>query len=545
MLATFVIGLREGLEAALVVGILAAFLKRNGASMRPMWVGVVAAVLLSIAVGVTLEVVSTSLPQRAQEGMEAVISAVAVVFVTSMIVWMGAHARGLKKELEAHAGDALRDGAAWAMAGMAFLAIVKEGFETSVFLLATFQASTSVTAAVVGAVLGILVAVGLGAGLYHGGIRFNIGKFFQVTGVFLVFVAAGLVVTTLRTAHEAGWLTIGQGRTVDLTWLAPAGSIRAALLTGVLGIPTDPRVVEVLAWFLYLLPMLALVLWPAKRRLQGRAAMRLELGLAAGLAALALGLAFFVPSVAPYPSRPLAVVASADDPTPVGRVATSNDPRGVGVTDTHGRILSTTSLEGARFTATTVDGVAARRAQVTEQLPTTDLPSTLSLNRLVEYGGGRLPVGIDPQAAPGPFTAVWRQSSTVDVVETAGHVLLGAGQTTRTVLTVSGGGLAASRTLTVAPAAAGTTDWTVAPAVTAATAAAVVDRDHDAHERALWRTYFPIVLAVAAAALAAAGLRRRRALARAAETEPGSASAPAPVSPDQATGAAPLRVQNT
>ncbi|MGC5167206.1 iron uptake transporter permease EfeU [Luteimicrobium sp. DT211] len=545
MLATFVIGLREGLEAALVVGILAAFLKRNGASMRPLWWGIGAAVLLSVGVGVTLEVVSTSLPQRAQEGMETVISAVAVVFVTTMIVWMSAHARGLKKELEASAGAALKDGTAWAVAGMAFLAIVKEGFETSVFLLATFQASTSTTAAVVGAALGIVVSAGLGVGLYQGGIRFNIGRFFQVTGVFLVFVAAGLVVTTLRTAHEAGWLTVGQGRTVDLTWLAPAGSVQAALLTGVLGIPTEPRVVEVVAWFAYLVPMLAFVLWPAKRRLKGAAAMRFELGLAGGLAAAALALALLVPAVGPYPGGAnVPVVASADDPTPVGVAGIGTDGRAVGALDRQGRIMGTAGFGDAQGAATTVDGVAATEKQVTEDLPTTDLPTTVTLAQLTEYGGGRVPVGIDPTTAPGPYTASWKQTQAFDVVETGNHVLLRATQTTRTVLTVTGGGLAASRTVTVAPAAAGITDWTVAPDQVAATAAAVVARDRAAHERALWRVYLPIVLAVAAAALAAAGLRRRRALARAADPAASSAAPSLAPAPSQAPDAA-LRVQNT
>src|ERR1700712_824196 len=94
MLATLVIGLREGLEAALIVGILAAFLRRNGRSLRAMWIGVVLAVVLSIAVGAVLEVVSLSLPQAQQEGLETVIGAVAVVFVTGMIVWMNTHASG-------------------------------------------------------------------------------------------------------------------------------------------------------------------------------------------------------------------------------------------------------------------------------------------------------------------------------------------------------------------------------------------------------------------------------------------------------------------
>src|SRR5580693_3658738 len=120
MLATFVIGLREGLEAALIVGIIAAFLRGAGKSLAPMWLGVALAVLLSIAVGAGLDLVEQALPQAAQEGMEAVIGAVAVVFVTGMIAWMNAHARDLKRQLEAEAANALSQTGAYALASMAF-----------------------------------------------------------------------------------------------------------------------------------------------------------------------------------------------------------------------------------------------------------------------------------------------------------------------------------------------------------------------------------------------------------------------------------------
>ena len=113
--------------------------------------------------------------------------------------------------------------------------------------------------------------------MFSGGVRLNLGRFFTVTSVFLVLVAAGLVLSALRTGHEAGWVTIGQGRTVDLSWLAPAGSIRAALISGVLGIPADPRVVEVLGWACYLVPMLVLILWPRRLRPSRRRCRRVRL----------------------------------------------------------------------------------------------------------------------------------------------------------------------------------------------------------------------------------------------------------------------------
>ena len=177
MLATFVIGLREGLEAALIVGIIAAFLRRGGRRLTAMWVGVALAGALSLAVGVTLGAVERALPQAGQEAMESIIGAIAIVFVTTMIVWMNTHSRAMKQSLESEASAALGHGGAQALAVMAFLAVLKEGFETSVFLLATFSAAQSAVLAAIGAVVGVLVAVGIGWGIYAGGVRINLSRY--------------------------------------------------------------------------------------------------------------------------------------------------------------------------------------------------------------------------------------------------------------------------------------------------------------------------------------------------------------------------------
>ncbi|ETB25137.1 iron permease FTR1 family protein, partial [Mycobacterium avium 09-5983] len=275
-IGTFLIGLREGLEASLIVSIVAAFLKRNGQTLRPMFAGVAVAVLLSVAVGVGLDLLATSLPQAQQEMMETVINAVAVVFVTSMIIWMNRNAGQLKGELEREARQAVHRGGALALAAMAFLAVLKEGFETSVFLLAAAETSHgSRWFAVLGGVLGIATSIGLGVGLYFGGLRLNLGRFFRVTGVFLVLIAAGLVLGALRTAHEAGWLNIGQRQLFDLSGWIPSDSVLGAVTTGVLGIPADPRLVEVLGWLLYAVPVLVVFLWPARLAATPRARGRL------------------------------------------------------------------------------------------------------------------------------------------------------------------------------------------------------------------------------------------------------------------------------
>jgi high-affinity iron transporter len=268
MLPTFVIGLREGLEAALIVGIVAAFLRKQGRAdtVRLVWLGVAAAVALCLAFAVVLQVVSADLPQRQQEGLETVIGLVAVAMVTYMIIWMRRHARGMKGHLEASASSALVAGSAWALVAMAFLAVLREGFETSVFLLAAFQASGTPLAAGFGALLGILVACGLGYGIYRGGIRINLARFFTVTGAVLVLVAAGLLAMAFHTAHEAGWLNAGQAMAVDLSWLVRPGTVLAAVLTGVLGLQAQPTVIEAAVWLLYLVPMLLYVTWPSIQR---------------------------------------------------------------------------------------------------------------------------------------------------------------------------------------------------------------------------------------------------------------------------------------
>lgn len=268
MLPTFVIGLREGLEAALIVGIIAAFLAKQDRrdALRQVWAGVLAAVVLCLGFGIALHAVEGTLPQREQEGLETIVGLLAVGMVTWMFLWMRKHARFMKGELEGSASAALARGSAGALVAMAFLAVLREGFETAVFLVSVFGASTTPTSASVGAVLGIAVAVGLGYALYRGGVRINLQKFFTGTGVVLIIVAAGLLMTSVHTAHEAGWVNVGQATLVDASSLVSPGTPQAALLTGVLGIQPQPTVIEGVVWLLFVVPMLALLLRRPRRR---------------------------------------------------------------------------------------------------------------------------------------------------------------------------------------------------------------------------------------------------------------------------------------
>ena len=252
MLPAFVIGLREGLEAALIVGIIGAFLSGAGArwALRPVALGVAAAVLLSLAAGAALKVADANLPQRQQEAFETVVALVAVGVITWMIVWMRRHAPTLRETLQRDAKAALVTGSAAALVGMAFFAVLREGLETAVFLLAAFSSSIDPWLTGLGAVLGILVAVALGYGIFRGGVRLDLA----------------------HTAHEAGWLNVLQGETLDLSSIVAPGTVRGAVLTGMLGLQPQPVVAEVLAWALYVAVMLPVVLVPASLVRRVRAA---------------------------------------------------------------------------------------------------------------------------------------------------------------------------------------------------------------------------------------------------------------------------------
>ncbi|HEY1449529.1 MAG TPA: iron uptake transporter permease EfeU [Solirubrobacteraceae bacterium] len=266
MIPTYVIGLREGLEAALIVSIVAAVLRRQGQrqALRYVWLGVGVAVLLCTAVGVALQLLNEQLPQSQQEQLETVVGVCAVAIVTFMIFWMRRNAAGLRGEIERNAAAALATGSVVGLVAMAFFAVLREGLETAVFLLAAFQASGNALTAGLGALLGILTAVVIGAGLYRGGIRINLARFFRVTAVFLVLIAAGLLATATHTAHEGGWVNVLQGQALDLSWLVVPGTVTSSLLTGMLGLQPLPTDGEVLVYLLYAVPMLLFVLWPQR-----------------------------------------------------------------------------------------------------------------------------------------------------------------------------------------------------------------------------------------------------------------------------------------
>lgn len=268
----FVIGLREGVEAALVVGIIATFLYQQGRrdALPWMWAGVALAVALCVGVAVVLELINETLPYKQQEGFEALIGLVAVAMVTWMIIWMRRHGRQLSSDLRSGAGSALARGSAVGLVAMAFLAVLREGLETATFLLATFQSSYGVSpwSAGIGTVAGLAVATVIGWAIYRGGTRVNLARFFTITSLLLVLISAGIVATALRHANEAGIVTGLQGQALDLSAIVTpdSGSVVNGLITGLLGIYPYPTYAELLGWLLYAVPMTIFVLWPTRPR---------------------------------------------------------------------------------------------------------------------------------------------------------------------------------------------------------------------------------------------------------------------------------------
>lgn len=266
MVTTFVIGLREGLEAALIVGIIAAFLiqRKQPGALLPMWFGVGAAVGISVATAIGLDFAGRAMSTRAREITEGLLALLAVAGITYMIVWMRRYGPSLRLDLQHRTGEALATGSAVAVVVMAFVAVLREGLETAVFLLATFQTTRSTASAVIGAFAGIVVAIVIGYGIYRGGIQLDLRRFFRITGALLVVVAAGLLAAGVHSLAEAGVVGVLQGSVADLSWLVRPGTVRSSVITAFLGIQPVPTAAEALVWIAYAVPMLLFVLRPSK-----------------------------------------------------------------------------------------------------------------------------------------------------------------------------------------------------------------------------------------------------------------------------------------
>ncbi len=265
MLANFLIGLREGLEASLIVVILIAYLvKTDRRQLLPrLWAGVAAAIVVSIGFGALLTFGPRRLTFEAQEAIGGFLSIIAVGFVTWMVFWMANHARGLSGELRAKLDGAADAGRA-SLAFVAFLAVGREGLETALFLWAATQAAASedgsTATPLIGALLGILTAVAMGFAFYKGVLKINLSKFFAWTGAILIIVAAGVLAYGIHDLQEAGILPGLNNLAFDVSAQIPPGSFLGTMLKGTLNFSPATTWLEAIAWVAYVVPTMTLFL---------------------------------------------------------------------------------------------------------------------------------------------------------------------------------------------------------------------------------------------------------------------------------------------
>ncbi|MEV4438439.1 iron uptake transporter permease EfeU [Streptomyces sp. NPDC049577] len=266
MFGNYLIGLREGLEASLVVCILVAYLVKTGRkdALPPVWLGIAVAVLLSMGFGALLQFGSQSMTFEAQEALGGSLSVIAVGLVTWMVFWMRRTARHLKTELHGKLDAALAMGTT-ALVVTAFLAVGREGLETALFIWTAVQATDDGVRPLVGAVLGLLTAVVLGWLFYRGALKINLAKFFTWTGGMLIVVAAGVLAYGFHDLQEAGVLPGLGSKAFDISAQIPVDSWYGTLLKGVFNFQPDPTWLQVAVWALYLVPTLAVFFAPGRK----------------------------------------------------------------------------------------------------------------------------------------------------------------------------------------------------------------------------------------------------------------------------------------
>jgi high-affinity iron transporter len=249
---------REGLEASLIVGIVLAYLAKtdNREFFRIIWAGTAAAVAASIASGAVLFFTVGELEGRAEQIFEGAAMFSAVAVLTWMIFWMRRQAANIKKELEAKLAGAIAAGSVVGLASVVFFAVLREGWETALFLFAISESSTPLSTSI-GAGVGLTISITLGVALYMGSRRLNLRQFFTVTGILLIVFAAGLLAHGIHEWQEAGLLPLTVEHVWDTNGIVSEGSTSGEFLTALFGYNGDPSLLEVLAWASYL----CLALW--------------------------------------------------------------------------------------------------------------------------------------------------------------------------------------------------------------------------------------------------------------------------------------------
>ena len=260
MLAAALITFREGLEAALIVGIVLGYLKKTGylGQQRSVWWGVLAAVAVSLAAALGLQALGTSLEGRAEQLFEGITMLLAAGVLTWMIFWMQAQGRRIQGQLEADVQRAVAGGG-WALFGLAFLAVVREGIETALFLSAAVFASSPVQT-LTGGLLGLAVAVAVGWLIFAASRRLDVRGFFRVTGLLLLFVSAGLVAQGVHELQEAAVLPAIVEHVWDINPVLDEKSALGSILKSLFGYNGNPSLLEVLSYAGYCL-VVSLAIW--------------------------------------------------------------------------------------------------------------------------------------------------------------------------------------------------------------------------------------------------------------------------------------------
>jgi high-affinity iron transporter len=258
MLSTFLIALREGLEAALIVGKTG---RRN--LLLPIWVGVGIALAASFALGGFLTFTSAELSERGEQFFAGTTSFIAVALVTWMVFWMKRAARTLRDELHGKVDSALTAGPL-ALATAAFFAVAREGLETALFVYTNFKTVAATSSASIGLILGLVLAVILGYLIYNRSVKLNLSKFFTVTGIALIIVAAGVLSYGIHEYQELGWLPGESSYAWDISSVMAKDSIAGSILAGTVGFDVNTSWVQLVLWAAYLGIILRLYTKPAR-----------------------------------------------------------------------------------------------------------------------------------------------------------------------------------------------------------------------------------------------------------------------------------------
>mgnify|MGYP000679814545 CR=1 FL=1 len=264
MLANLIIGFREGLEAALIIGILAAYLVKldRKRELGKLWFGVIAAIAVSVTLGVILGVLVENVPEGTNELIAGITSIIAVIFVTWMIFWMAKHSRSLPSEMHNKLANV---SSTFAVVSIGFFAVVREGIETSIFLWSATNASEQGVTPIFGAVIGLAVAAGIGYGIYRGSLKLNLRLFFAVTSGFLILVSAGILAYAVMELEELHLFPFLQTTFYDVSSFVTEGSALEIFLKSTLSFNAAPTQLQALIWFMYLLPI-ATIYWVRTKR---------------------------------------------------------------------------------------------------------------------------------------------------------------------------------------------------------------------------------------------------------------------------------------